>query len=107
MKPSLYLFSFIFLLAMACTLFQNTGILEEDVMGHAKTELSKKDNEKESSSGDDGDEDAGSDTSDSDYIGSSLAFNWLNFSVQTNSYLSSVNWYYFLSQRKNTPPPKI
>lgn len=87
---------------MVCTLFQNSGIFEEDVT-HAKTELCKKDSSKEGAGGND--EDAGDDA-DSDFLDTSVLFNWPGFATGTHRYHIALSRYCHAIQNKNTPPPK-
>lgn len=105
LKPLLRIFTFIFLLAMASTLLQNSGLIEEEI-AHAKTELSKKYNAKEGSG--DGDEDgADDDAADSDFISSLHAFNWSGILTDTRFYASEHSRHRQGFSTIQTPPPKI
>lgn len=105
MKPLLHIFTFVFLLAMASTLLQSSGLIEEEI-AHGKTELSKKDNNKEGNG--DGDEDGGDeDAADSDFITSPQAFNWSGILTATTSYAAEQSLYRQGFSTIQTPPPKL
>lgn len=105
LKPLLRIFTFIFLLAMASTLLQSSGLIEEEI-AHGKTELSKKDNTKEGSG--DGDEDGGDDdAADSDFISCPQAFNWSGILTATRPYAIEQSRYRQGFSTIQTPPPKI
>lgn len=89
---------------MVFSLFQNVPMCEEDP--HVKTELVKKNVKENGSGGEDSDEDADG-AAVGEYIGTSHAFNWSQFSIHNGSYTRATSWYDCFVQDKNTPPPKV
>lgn len=100
LKKLRFIFIFIFLTGMMCTIFQYVPILEEEVAHN--TELSKKGTE-DDTSGSDGDE---TDSDSDDAINHYMNFNFTDLYSKTNSYTSSTDDYSSFFQKINIPPPK-
>jgi hypothetical protein len=95
---------------MIFTVFQYVPILEEESPSH-KTEMAKKAKQGDLADGDGNDADADDDCNDNDseqdlnYSGS--AFYTALFSAQSVRFSNRNNFYTYLLDSKDTPPPKI
>jgi hypothetical protein len=99
-----YIFICIFLSGMIFTVINYLPLIEEEVSSK-KIEVCKKVNPGESPEGFDNETEG--DNEADNLFNNSLNFDWSSLFIKEHTYVNTFKDYFFLSEDRSTPPPKI